>query len=478
MTPVRSCCSVRRPRHRSCSAAARSTEPRRCPSRTDQPCCRPPSRRRDVTPSVDARPPAPCRRTRSGHHSSDRLCLGSQEPCRPNQCATTAAWHQSRKLIVPASWAAQCRPDAQPRSVAPPPSDARPRLIAPPPSVARWAPDCPSPDDQPDLGDQPRPAVPTPQDDRTPSDVQQPSTGRRMPAAQRQADAPLWAGQPTPADQRWADHPTQADLSRCSGQRTGRPPRVDDLLPRRLPGRSPTGSRLSLRPPAQPHPSRGGLAHPHLRCSYRYEPAHEKTSRARAGRLPTHRSRVRPTFDQPHRRRTARPHRPQPFRPSRGARPAPSGCCVDLSRRPCRRLLCSHCPHRSTPGNATRPIHAGWMGLVSKYVRRRPTLPHSLPCSTIGAERLSFRVRNGAGRFPFAMVAVTLWRCVVPILLALWSQVSRCQVPTVSREPHSGRVYLAGKPASSSSWSSPRPISTGQLHPLLGFHFRPINPMV
>ena len=61
-----------------------------------------------------------------------------------------------------------------------------------------------------------------------------------------------------------------------------------------------------------------------------------------------------------------------------------------------------------------------WMGLVSKYVRRRPTLPHSLPCSTIGAERLSFRVRNGAGRFPFAMVAVTLWRCVSPTTQPCW----------------------------------------------------------
>ena len=47
-----------------------------------------------------------------------------------------------------------------------------------------------------------------------------------------------------------------------------------------------------------------------------------------------------------------------------------------------------------------------------KYVRRRPTLPHSDPCSTIGAERLSFRVRNGAGRFPFAMAAETLWRYI------------------------------------------------------------------
>ena len=35
-------------------------------------------------------------------------------------------------------------------------------------------------------------------------------------------------------------------------------------------------------------------------------------------------------------------------------------------------------------------------------IRPRPTLPHSCPCSTIGAERLNFRVRNGNGCGPFA----------------------------------------------------------------------------
>jgi hypothetical protein len=48
--------------------------------------------------------------------------------------------------------------------------------------------------------------------------------------------------------------------------------------------------------------------------------------------------------------------------------------------------------------------------LVVNCVRRRPTLPRSGPRSTIGAERLSFRVRDGTGRFPLAMVAETLWR--------------------------------------------------------------------
>ena len=70
--------------------------------------------------------------------------------------------------------------------------------------------------------------------------------------------------------------------------------------------------------------------------------------------------------------------------------------------------------------------------LIGKDVRRRPTLPRSLPRSTIGAEGLSFRVRNGAGRFPFAMTAETLWSYVGNVYCGYF--------PTVTREPHSGRV--------------------------------------
>ena len=44
---------------------------------------------------------------------------------------------------------------------------------------------------------------------------------------------------------------------------------------------------------------------------------------------------------------------------------------------------------------------------VFGVVRRCPTLPHPLECSTIGAVGLSFRVRNGTGRFPHAMTTVT-----------------------------------------------------------------------
>ena len=48
---------------------------------------------------------------------------------------------------------------------------------------------------------------------------------------------------------------------------------------------------------------------------------------------------------------------------------------------------------------------------VGGCVRRRPTLPHTPVCSTIGAMRLSFRVRNGTGRFPHAMTTETILSC-------------------------------------------------------------------
>jgi hypothetical protein len=75
-----------------------------------------------------------------------------------------------------------------------------------------------------------------------------------------------------------------------------------------------------------------------------------------------------------------------------------------------------------------------WLGAPCVWwgcVRRCPTLPHPGGCSTIGAGGLSFRVRNGSGRFPSAMAAVTcveLWPGGVGHRLA------------VLRELHSGCV--------------------------------------
>src|SRR4051794_13852981 len=95
-------------------------------------------------------------------------------------------------------------------------------------------------------------------------------------------------------------------------------------------------------------------------------------------------------------------------------------------------------------------------------VRRRPSLPHGPPCSTIGAERLNFRVRNGTGCFPNAMITETLWRC--------------------QQKPNPLRGVIPDRISGTSQWTrsifvgtSPRPISIGQLHTLLCFHIRPIT---
>ncbi len=67
--------------------------------------------------------------------------------------------------------------------------------------------------------------------------------------------------------------------------------------------------------------------------------------------------------------------------------------------------LCDRC--RTPKTLQARPRKGSGLKCV---VRRRPSLPHGPPCSTIGAERLNFRVRNGTGCFPNAMITETLKR--------------------------------------------------------------------
>ena len=108
-------------------------------------------------------------------------------------------------------------------------------------------------------------------------------------------------------------------------------------------------------------------------------------------------------------------------------------------------------------------------GSFTEEVRRCPTLPQGPPCSTIGAVRLSFRVRNVTGRFPHAMAAVTLLTCN--------RQHTRIVVLFSSRpyvENHKVDAFISQKEV----LSSHRLISTSQLHPLPGFHIWPINPVV
>src|SRR6476660_345441 len=91
------------------------------------------------------------------------------------------------------------------------------------------------------------------------------------------------------------------------------------------------------------------------------------------------------------------------------------------------------------------------------FVRRRPTLPQPLGCSTIGAERLNFRVRYGTGCFPFRYgrrnsfnlhKPATVWRGFVGWELrsgreqALWLVVVVCACVTYPRAPPGGGVCV------------------------------------
>ena len=66
------------------------------------------------------------------------------------------------------------------------------------------------------------------------------------------------------------------------------------------------------------------------------------------------------------------------------------------------------------------------MGPTVVCARWCPTLPHPGGCSTIGAVRLSFRVRDGAGRFPVAVTTETAVGSAVWCRLVLLIRLCGC----------------------------------------------------
>ncbi len=104
-------------------------------------------------------------------------------------------------------------------------------------------------------------------------------------------------------------------------------------------------------------------------------------------------------------------------------------------------------------------------GAFDGEIRRRPTLPGGLPPSTIGADSLNFRVRDGNGCDPVAMATGNL--------------LSRMRFRTVGAKPN-GRSSPPSTPEQARAMfkPSPRPISTGRLSTLPYVHLRPINVMV
>lgn len=97
-------------------------------------------------------------------------------------------------------------------------------------------------------------------------------------------------------------------------------------------------------------------------------------------------------------------------------RPAAASPCTDPSdrcRRRCARRVPLACGFAGGPGieNGGGTCGSSPIFHPGGCVRRCPTLPHPGGCSTIGAVRLSFRVRDGTGRFPDAVTTVTFLSC-------------------------------------------------------------------
>ena len=140
------------------------------------------------------------------------------------------------------------------------------------------------------------------------------------------------------------------------------------------------------------------------------------------------------------------------------------------------------------------------MGPTVVCARWCPTLPHPGGCSTIGAVRLSFRVRDGAGRFPVAVTTETAVGSAVPSRVV--DSVVWCGRPPsfAAAHPGVGGWWLGGGlgvdrivDASHLAAVSPTPpllcggwgvvVCVGRLvpvssRPLPVFHFWPINPVV
>ena len=71
----------------------------------------------------------------------------------------------------------------------------------------------------------------------------------------------------------------------------------------------------------------------------------------------------------------------------------------------------------SAPWGCSFVESPGGLDLIEVCARWCPTLPHPGGCSTIGAVRLSFRVRDGAGRFPVAVTTeTTRWAVLVTVI--------------------------------------------------------------
>ena len=136
-----------------------------------------------------------------------------------------------------------------------------------------------------------------------------------------------------------------------------------------------------------------------------------------------------------------------------------------------------------------RAFARGFLSLIG----RLPTLPHTRACSTIGAERLNYRVRDGNGWDPLARITQkrTGERVSFESASPRLNIDGQCHcISTLHTQPcghapfklaRPGRDYFRGHYSVSTVkfyGQAERAISNGQLNALLRLHIRPINVIV
>ena len=113
-----------------------------------------------------------------------------------------------------------------------------------------------------------------------------------------------------------------------------------------------------------------------------------------------------------------------------------------------------------------------------KITGRLPSLPHTRACSTIGAERLNFRVRDGNGWDPLAKVTQNLPTSAGNAATDVKSFGSLVEYLTGATytQGELDRVKLCVR--NKFYGQAERAISNGKLNVLLRFHIRPIKLVV
>ena len=126
---------------------------------------------------------------------------------------------------------------------------------------------------------------------------------------------------------------------------------------------------------------------------------------------------------------------------------------------------------RRRAGGGRRKKAPGMIPGLFVLIGRRPTLPRTCARSTIGAERLNFRVRDGNGWDPLARITQKLLRLLKDLRSLLLNTDGNRKATNLS-------LSRARCALSKFYGQAERAISNGKLNVLLRFHIRPINVIV